>query len=148
MQKEAAGGAGEEVKALAPEVLKRVEALSRLQEEFAEQHKAFVEEYKALQLKYQAIHADLYVKRADVVSGKVDPAEAGEGKSKGIEGFWLQAMQNGRNTGGTIEEHDEPVLKALTVSHRSRNTSQHAIYCMSMPVPRAHSHCMPCEICG
>lgn len=114
LQKEAAGGAGEEVKALAPEVLKRVEALSKLQEEFGEQHKAFVEEYKALQIKYQGVHAGLYAKRADIVSGKVDPAEAGEGKGKGIEGFWLQAMQNGRNTGGTIEEHDEPVLKALT----------------------------------
>jgi hypothetical protein len=36
-----------------------------------------------------------------------------EGVAKGIEGFWLQALQNGRRTGPTIEEHDEPALKSL-----------------------------------
>jgi hypothetical protein len=33
--------------------------------------------------------------------------------AKGVEGFWLQALQNGRRTGPTIEEHDEPALKSL-----------------------------------
>jgi hypothetical protein len=72
----AGAGAGEVVKALAPEVMKRVEALSELQSKFSEQHAAYVEEYKALQRKYHDIHTDLYAKRSEIVNGKVDPAGA------------------------------------------------------------------------
>ena len=33
---------------------------------------------------------------------------------KAVPEFWLQALQNGRRTGATITEEDEPVLKFLT----------------------------------
>jgi hypothetical protein len=72
--------------------------------------------YKALQAKYHTVYSDLWRKRADIVSGAAGaaPADGAATASKGIEGFWLQALQNGRRTGATIEEHDEPVLKFLT----------------------------------
>ena len=72
------------------------------------------------------MYTDLWRKRADIVSGAAEapaaPAAAGAegaaaaaaGEPKGIEGFWLQALQNGRRTGATIEEHDEPALRFLT----------------------------------
>ncbi len=76
----------------------------------------YVAAYKALQAKYHTVYSDLWRKRADIVSGAAGaaPADGAATASKGIEGFWLQALQNGRRTGATIEEHDEPVLKFLT----------------------------------
>jgi nucleosome assembly protein 1-like 1 len=143
LQSEGKGAAAEVVKALPPAVMKRIEALSELQSKFAEQHKTYVAEYKELQKKYHAIYSELWNKRAEIVNGKVDPAGAAgkfadpflsagfyrvctsfcpatlflllsDDAAKGVEGFWLQALQNGRRTGPTIEEHDEPALKALT----------------------------------
>ena len=64
----------EEVKALEPAVMARVEALAALQTTFAEKHAAFVAEYKALQARYHAEYKTQWEKRAEIVSGKVDPA--------------------------------------------------------------------------
>ena len=49
---------------LAPEILKRVDALTELQKEHDEQVAAYEEEKRQLLLKYQALRAPIFAKRA------------------------------------------------------------------------------------
>ena len=96
----------------------RVTALEALQATFRDASASYVVEYKALTAKFHAQYEALWQKRAELVSGAAEApgadAAAVAAAPKGIEGFWLQALQNGRRTGATIEEHDEPVLKFLS----------------------------------
>lgn len=96
----------------------RVTALEALQATFREASSAYVVEFKALTAKYHAQYEELWNKRTEIVKGTTEAPganpEAVAAAPKGIEGFWLSALQNGRRTGATIEEHDEPVLKFLS----------------------------------
>ncbi|RYG43886.1 NAP domain-containing protein, partial [archaeon] len=105
----------ESTKSLPAYEMKRLDALLELQKKHAEEHAAFVVERKALELKYIEKYNGLAAKRAAILSGAEDPAADVEGAAehKGVEGFWLQAMQNMRILSSVIEKDDEPVLKAL-----------------------------------
>lgn len=105
----------ESTKSLPAYEMKRLDALLELQKKYAEEHAAFVVERKALELKYIEKYNGLTAKRAAILSGAEDPAADVEGAAehKGVDGFWLQAMQNMRICAGVIEKDDEPALKAL-----------------------------------
>jgi nucleosome assembly protein 1-like 1 len=82
----ASGGAGDAVKALPAEQMKRLEALQGLQAEYWTKHEEFVAERKALESKYAALYAGIYARRTDIVTGAVDPADATTGACRGWGG--------------------------------------------------------------
>lgn len=122
--------------ALPAEVMKRVDALTKLQvslptkdsaadsgfthmtilmqEEKDELEKKHDEELRQLELKYLALYQGTYAKRKEIVSGakEVEGVDASAG-TKGIPDFWLQCMQNHPEISNFIEPTDVPALKFL-----------------------------------
>ncbi|CAO2840213.1 unnamed protein product [Amaranthus hypochondriacus] len=108
---------------LTPNVLKRVEALQRIQGEHDELEAKFFEERAALEAKYQKLYEPLYAKRYDIVNGIVEvegvryKATEKEGEEalgeKGVPKFWLNAMKTNEVLAEEITEQDEGALKYL-----------------------------------
>ena len=99
------------VKALAPEAVKRLEALEELQKAADANIAAMLEERKALELKYHALNVVTWKQRSDILTGVTDPAASAA--STGIPKFWLQAMSNHATIADFIEERDEEALASL-----------------------------------
>ncbi|KAF8953014.1 hypothetical protein BGZ52_002479 [Haplosporangium bisporale] len=124
------------VESLSPEVRRRVKGLKSLQKKHAVLEADFQKEILALEKKYLALYTPLYEKRAEVVSGKVEPTEeeVQDGvsddeeeedeeedkedekdaeKVDGVPEFWLTALKNNPQFGDIITEKDEGALKHL-----------------------------------
>lgn len=108
---DAAAARAEAVAALAPEALKRLEALEEIQKASDVHQAAMLEERKALELKYHLLYAETWKSRSDILLGTTDPA--GSTASVGIAKFWLQAMQNHPAVADFIEDRDETALTSL-----------------------------------
>jgi len=126
---------------LPAEVIRRVNALKNIQSRMVDMETRFYDELHHLECKYAALYEPLHAQRETVVNGSHEPTDeeckwtlddltgtangqdlATELKSKmnlngkavsGIPEFWLNAMKNTDIIGGTIQEHDEQVLKHL-----------------------------------
>eukprot|EP00899_Mesostigma_viride_P009001 jgi/Mesvir1/18101/Mv09398-RA.2 len=125
------GGSSGYLESLPRAVRKRVHALQELQEKHDGLKEQYLEELAALEAKFQALYAPLYEKRADIVTGVVEPevenfedeegdgdaAAKGEAKESedivGIPEFWLTAMRNHEVLEEQITERDEGALKYL-----------------------------------
>ncbi|XP_057535762.1 nucleosome assembly protein 1;4-like isoform X2 [Amaranthus tricolor] len=118
-----AGQDSDTFESLTPNVLKRVEALQRIQGEHDVLEAKFFEERAALEAKYQKLYEPLYAKRYDIVNGIVEvegvrnkTTKEGEEKAlgeKGVPKFWLNAMKTNEVLAEEITEQDEGALKYL-----------------------------------
>jgi len=118
---------------LPPAIQDRIKALKSLQSTKTEIDKEFKKEIEELEKKYEAKFAPLYVKRFEIVNGKIEPSseEIGEriteldseGKEiktakegayiTGVPEFWLQALKHHPDFEEIITQRDEEALKYL-----------------------------------
>lgn len=126
------------LESLPREIQQRIQALKQLHEEKIEIEKEYQDELLELEKKYEAKFSPLYEKRADIITGKLEPtpeergeriyevvdeeAKQGEEKAKseksdqtrkGIPEFWLQVLKHDDSFGEMITERDEEALKYL-----------------------------------
>jgi nucleosome assembly protein 1-like 1 len=100
--------------ALAPDVKARVQELKKYQAEFAALNKAKQAEIKNIEVKYAGLFGATFESRRKIVAGDVEAPDCPPGGSKGIPGFWLQAMRNSQTLSEFVEQRDEPALQYLT----------------------------------
>jgi len=114
-------------------VRRRVETLRTLDGEYQELEAQFLAEKAELEAKYQNLYQPLFVKRADIVAGRIDSESTpddepvsekpetmesaeDEGPSPdnvGVPEFWLRAMKNHELLDEQITARDEGPLKFL-----------------------------------
>jgi hypothetical protein len=131
------------VRSLPPPVKRRLKALKKLQYEHVKLESKFYEEVHDLECRFSAKYAALYDRRNNVLTGEVEPTDSecewqsdeededdegnaagGDTKQakavtdslpiKGMPEFWLTALKNVGEVSELIQEHDEPILSALT----------------------------------
>ncbi|GAM27974.1 hypothetical protein SAMD00019534_111500 [Acytostelium subglobosum LB1] len=108
------------------EILKRVNALLKLQERIQELDQQKEKELHLVDMKFQPEFDKLYTKRATFVSGAAEPTEeecAAEvpvavegltsGDAKGIPSFWFNALVNSGKFESIIGDNDQEVLQYL-----------------------------------
>jgi len=120
------------------EVIKRLQALKKLQFENIKHEVAYYEECHKLDLKYQALYDGNNETRRKIVGGEYEPSPFEQQwkddqmddmivkleklqvggdlkKVSGIPNFWLTVFQNANDSllSGTLESIDEPIMKYL-----------------------------------
>ncbi|KAF9584525.1 hypothetical protein BGW38_006134 [Lunasporangiospora selenospora] len=118
-------------------VRRRINGLKSLQKKHTSMETDFQKEILEIEKKYLALYTPLYLKRAEVISGKTEPtdAEVEDGvsddedekdededededdketqKIEGIPEFWLTALKNHPQISDLITERDDAALKHL-----------------------------------
>jgi len=119
---------------LPPAVRKRVNAIKNIQLETTKIEGDFFQQVHRLEIEYSLKYAPLYKRRAEIVSGEVEPTasecvlfgeeqdnektdnekqENDNDSDKGIPGFWLTIFKNTEILAEMTQPHDEPILEAL-----------------------------------
>lgn len=128
------------VRSLPAPVKRRLKAMKKLQMERVKVESKFYEEIHQLEAKYAVKFAPLDERRANIISGEVEPTDSecdwvsdeevdpdqpeagGDTKSpnavnspdiKGMPEFWLTVLKHSGDISELIQEHDEPILKSL-----------------------------------
>ncbi|EGG15767.1 putative nucleosome assembly protein [Cavenderia fasciculata] len=107
------------------QVLNRVNALVKLQDQHDDLNLEMEKEIKAIEAKYRVLYTPLYEKRSQIVSGAVEPSgdeiapkepievpDLKSGAEKGIPQFWWTAMKNHQLIGeaSADSEHDDDIF--------------------------------------
>jgi len=117
---------------LPPEVRRRVNAIKNIQLETTKIEADFFKQVHKLEIEYAAKYGPLYKRRAQIVSGEVEPSPSecvmhGEEEksdnettqendneaAKGIPGFWVTIFKNTEILAEMTQPHDEPILESL-----------------------------------
>lgn len=127
------------IEGLPAHVRRRIAGLKSVQKEHSKLEAQFQEEVLELEKKFHSKYSPLYQKRAEIVSGQIEPTEQEvqdgvqeedeeEGRPaitvdrkddeddtplKGIPEFWLTAMKNQPTLADMITDEDETALRAL-----------------------------------
>ncbi|GAM26116.1 hypothetical protein SAMD00019534_092910 [Acytostelium subglobosum LB1] len=108
------------------EILNRVNALIKLQEQADKLEEQKEPEYEAIHNKYKPLFEEILKIRASIISGETEPtdidsapkepltiSELPSNDIKGIPNFWLGVLTNFPYTKDLLAEEDEPVLSHL-----------------------------------
>ncbi|EFA81668.1 putative nucleosome assembly protein [Heterostelium album PN500] len=117
--------AGEDLSGVtSTQVLKRVNALLKLDDDHTEISKKLEQRIRLLELEFQPQFDAIYQKRTGIVTGEVEATETPKepleiaglksGEEKGIPNFWYKALMNHPAFADVMGEEDDEALQYLT----------------------------------
>lgn len=104
------------IESLPEEVKKQISLLEDLQNQRAHLESEFRSEMLELEKKYLGLAQPLYLKRAEIIAGNMNPQKndnLNNETANGIPEFWLTCFKNSPILEELIQEKDEPALVKL-----------------------------------